>query len=180
MDDQPPTDDGASDHLVGEQIPSGRLLASNGEIVDLSEVHSWLVVYVYPRTGVPGVAVPAGWGSIPGARGCTPQSCSYRDEHAGFRALGAAVLGLSTQGHDAQAEFARREHLPFLLLSDSDMSVGAALRLPSFDVEGASLYKRITLIARRGRIEHVRYPVFPPEEDANKVLTWLRASKDAR
>ena len=133
-------------------------------------------MYVYPRTGVPGVEMPEGWDAIPGARGCTPQSCSYRDEFEAFRRLDASVFGLSTQTADAQREFASREHIPFALLSDADRVFGSALKLPTFTVERAVLYKRVTLVAQRGLIEHVRYPVFPPNEDALETLKWLRAN----
>jgi peroxiredoxin len=143
-------------------------------MVDLSAVSSpWAVVYIYPRTGVPGVDPPTGWDDIPGARGCTPQSCSFRDVHAELAALGATVFGLSTQSHDEQVAFAQRQHLPFLLLSDPEQVMGEALRLPTFEADGIVAYKRMTLIARGGAIEHVRYPVFPPDRDAVEVLAWL-------
>lgn len=119
--------------------------------------------------------MPAGWDAIPGARGCTPQSCSYRDDYEAFLGLDASVLGLSTQATKSQREFAIREHIPFPLLSDEDRAFGSALELPTFDAGGQELYKRVTLIARRGRIEHVRYPVFPPNEDATETLSWLRS-----
>jgi len=117
--------------------------------------------------------MPEGWDAIPGARGCTPQSCSYRDNYEPLQQL-ASVLGLSTQAHEAQFEFAEREHIPFPLLSDPDRKVGNALRLPTFEVDGTMLYKRVTLIVHQNVIEHVRYPVFPPDQDANEVLQWLR------
>lgn len=171
-----PEDDGACDHLPGRSLPNVALRATDGSRVNVSEVTTtWTVVYVYPRTGVPGVDMPDGWDAIPGARGCTPQSCSYRDDYDSFIALDACVLGLSTQSSEAQQEFAEREHIPFPLLSDSDRTFGTALGLPAFNVDGESLYKRVTLIARDGRIAHVRYPVFPPNEDAVETLGWLRA-----
>jgi len=129
---------------------------------------------VYPRTGVPGVEMPDGWDSIPGARGCTPQSCSYRDEYAEYQKLGVVVFGLSTQHSDAQVEFASREHIPFPLLSDPDRTVGRALDLPTFSAGGDVLYRRLTLIVESGRIAHVRYPVFPPNSDAGETLAWFR------
>lgn len=171
-----PEDDGACDHLQGRSFPNVALPATSGSRISVSDIDTtWTVVYVYPRTGVPGVEMPSGWDEIPGARGCTPQSCSYRDDYDEFRALDASVFGLSTQRTEAQREFANREHIPFPLVSDSDRAFGSALRLPTFKVDGESLYKRVTLIARGGRIEHVRYPVFPPNEDAFETLGWLRS-----
>ena len=172
-----PEDDGGCAHLEGRSLPSVALEATTGRAVDVSSVPArWVVMYVYPRTGVPGVEMPEGWDAIPGARGCTPQSCSYRDEFEAFRRLDASVFGLSTQTADAQREFASREHIPFALLSDADRVFGSALKLPTFTVERAVLYKRVTLVAQRGLIEHVRYPVFPPNEDALETLKWLRAN----
>ena len=174
-DDLPrPTDDGASDHLPGRSLPSVEVLATDGSMVDLSVAPSpWTVVYIYPRTGVPGVDQPTGWNQIPGARGCTPQSCSFRDVHGELADLGATVYGLSTQSHDEQVEFSRREHIPFQLLSDPDRIVGEALDLPVFEADGIVAYRRMTLIASGGAIAHVRYPVFPPDRDADDVLAWL-------
>lgn len=170
-----PVDDGASDHLPGMAMPAVSVLATDGSLVDLSDVAApWTVVYVYPRTGVPGQAPPTGWDQIPGARGCTPQSCAFRDVHGELADLGATVFGLSTQAHDEQVEFALREHIPFLLLSDPERVVGDALRLPTFTADGIVSYKRLTLIVRGGVIVHVRYPVFPPDSDADEVLAWLR------
>ena len=170
-----PVDDGAADHLPGRRVPGIEVLASDGTLVDLSAVASpWIVVYVYPRTGVPGVDPPTGWDDIPGARGCTPQSCSYRDVHSELADLDTAVFGLSTQRHDEQAAFAHRQHLPFLLLSDSDRELGEALALPVFEVDDIVAYKRLTIIAHAGTVAHVRYPVFPPDRDADEVLAWLR------
>ena len=175
-DDLPrPIDDGASDHLRGRPLPSVEVLATDGAMVDLSDAQSrWTVVYIYPRTGVPGVDPPSGWDQIPGARGCTPQSCSFRDAHGELADLDATVYGLSTQSHDAQVEFSRREHIPFRLLSDPERFVGEALDLPVFETDGIVAYKRMTLIARGGTIVHVRYPVFPPDRDAEDVLAWLQ------
>jgi peroxiredoxin len=186
MDDDPlrlppdlprPVDDGASDHLPGRSLPGVEVVASDGAMVNLSVSRSpWTVVYVYPRTGVPGVDPPTGWDQIPGARGCTPQSCSFRDVHGELAELGATVFGLSTQTHEEQVAFAERERIPFLLLSDPELLLGEALRLPTFEVDGIVAYKRMTLIARRGTIRHVRYPVFPPDQDADDVLAWLQAA----
>lgn len=135
------------------------------------------VIYVYPRTGIPGVEMPEGWDAIPGARGCTPQSCSYRDDYAAFRSLGVDVYGLSTQSTEAQTEFAGREHIPFPLLSDPERHLGAALHLPTFTADGDVLYRRVTLIADSRHIAHVRYPVFPPNSDAEETLAWLRSRR---
>jgi peroxiredoxin len=165
-DDLPvPEDDGAADHLPGRQLPE--MLANLG--ADL------LVAYVYPRTGTPGVPLPANWDDIPGARGCTPQSCAYRDALAEFEALGATVVGISTQTAAEQAEFAAREHIPFTLVSDADLRLAETLRLPTFEVDGTTLYKRLTLVADAGEIVKVFYPVFPPDRDAAEVLGWLKA-----
>ena len=135
------------------------------------------VIYVYPRTGVPGVEMPEGWDAIPGARGCTPQSCSYRDDYSAFQALGVDIYGLSTQSTEAQMEFAARKHIPFPLLSDPEQQLGSALGLPTFTAGGEVLYRRVTLIADAGRIVHVRYPVFPPNRDADDTLAWLRSRR---
>ncbi|HYU65154.1 MAG TPA: peroxiredoxin [Jatrophihabitantaceae bacterium] len=171
-----PEDDGGADHLTGLPMPSLALPATTGGTVDLTEVPSpRVVVYAYPKTGRPGVAMPGGWDLIPGARGCTPESCDFRDHHGELAALGAGVFGLSSQSTDYQAEAADRLHLPFALLSDERCELADALRLPTFTVEGERLYRRLTLVVRDGRIEHVFYPVFPPDEHAAQVLTWLRA-----
>lgn len=159
-----PEDDGAADHLEGMRLPP--LLADLG--ADL------LVAYVYPRTGVPGVPLPDGWDDIPGARGCTPQSCAYRDALAEFEQVGATLVGISAQSPEEQAEFAAREHIPFPLISDSDLRLAESLRLPTFEVEGMTLYKRLTLVAEADEIIKVFYPVFPPDRNAAEVLGWLR------
>ena len=135
------------------------------------------VIYVYPRTGVPGVEMPQGWDAIPGARGCTPQSCSYRDDYSAFQVVGVDVYGLSTQSTEAQMEFAGREHIPFPLLSDPDRHLGSTLDLPTFTAGGDVLYRRVTLIVEAGRIVHVRYPVFPPTSDADETLAWLCSTR---
>ncbi len=174
-----PGDDGAADHLAGAEIPAGAALASTaGGELELRAAGSEpgpLVVYVYPRTGVPGEPSPAGWDDIPGARGCTPQSCAYRDATGEFAALGARVLGVSAQSGAEQAEFAAREHIPFPLLADPGLTLAGALGLPTFEVDGMTLYKRLTFVARAGRIVKAFYPVFPPDRDAAEVLGWLRA-----
>lgn len=173
-----PVDDGACDHLLGLPIPDVHFASTEGELVSLLEAtHAPTVIYVYPRTGVPGVEMPRGWDAIPGARGCTPQSCSYRDDYSAFQALGVDVYGLSTQSTEAQMEFAEREHIPFPLLSDPDRALGSALRLPTFTAGGDVLYRRVTLIVDAGRVVHVRYPVFPPDTDADETLAWLRTGQ---
>jgi peroxiredoxin len=169
-----PEDDGAADHLAGMSMPEIGLASTLGGTVDLAALaQKRLVAYLYPRTGIPGQPSPTGWDDIPGARGCTPQSCAFRDALGEFAALGAAVIGISAQGPDEQHEFAEREHIPFPLLSDSELTLAAALRLPTFEVDGMTLYKRLTLIAEAGRIVKVFYPVFPPDRSAAAVLAWL-------
>jgi peroxiredoxin len=170
-----PTDDGAADHLPGIQIPSVPLSSTAGETVDLSALSGRTVVYCYPMTGRPGSDLPSGWDEIPGARGCTPQSCSFRDHHAELRTLGARVFGLSTQDTDYQREATQRLHLPFALLSDEDLAFADTLRLPTFEVDDMVLLKRLTLIIKDGRIEKVFYPVFPPDRSAEDVVGWLEA-----
>ena len=171
-----PTDDGAADHLPGIQVPSVPLSSTAGETVDLSTLPSRTVVYCYPMTGRPGSDLPSGWDEIPGARGCTPQSCSFRDHHAELQALGARVFGLSTQDTVYQREATQRLRLPFALLSDEDLAFADALRLPTFEVDDMVLLKRLTLIISDGRIEKVFYPVFPPDRSAQDVVGWLEAS----
>jgi peroxiredoxin len=153
-------------------------------MVDLSEEGSpWLVVYCYPRTGRPdqeSIGGTSAWNAIPGARGCTPQSCAYRDHHAELAALGASVYGLSAQDTDYQREAADRLHLPFPLLSDLRLEFAGALRLPTFTVGSTKLIKRLTIMARAGRIEEVFYPVFPPDADAQRVIAWLTAHSGGR
>jgi peroxiredoxin len=169
-----PEDDGGADRLDGVPVPELALASTRGGTMDLAELaRGRLVAYVYPRTGVPGEPLPAGWDYIPGARGCTPQSCAYRDNLAEFERLGAAVVGISAQEPGEQREFAEREHIPFPLLSDSDLRLAAELRLPTFEVGGMTLYKRLTFVAEAGRIVKVFYPVFPPDRNAAEVLAWL-------
>jgi len=178
-----PVDDGAADHLPGRELPALTLPSTLGGSVDLAAAareSGTLVLYVYPRTGVPGQPSPDGWDAIPGARGCTPQSCAFRDHHAELRALGAAVLGLSAQPAEEQQEFAAREHIPFSLLADPDRRLAAALDLPTFEAAGMMLYRRITLIVRDGAIAKIFYPVFPPDRNAAEVLAWLQSSKSGR
>lgn len=172
-----PEDDGAADHLEGLEIPVGIALPSTrGDELDLAAAGAGpLVAYVYPRTGVPGQPLPEGWDDIPGARGCTPQSCSYRDALAEFERLGATVVGVSAQTPEEQAEFASREHIPYPLLADPRLRLAAALALPTFPVAGMTLYRRLTMVVRDGQIAKCFYPVFPPDRDAAAVLDWLRS-----
>lgn len=175
-DDLPaPSDDGAADHLTGMALPSVALPATTGDPVDLSALAGLSVVYIYPMTGRPDVALPEGWDAIPGARGCTPQSCAFRDHAAELAELGVDHLfGLSVQETGYQAEAAARLHLPFPLLSDANLTLSTALDLPSFETSGMTLLRRITLIIRDGRIVHTLYPVFPPDQNAQQVIRWLR------
>jgi peroxiredoxin len=169
-----PQDDGAADHLQGLQLPSLRLESTQGELDLAREAAGLLVLYVYPRTGRPGVEPPDGWDATPGARGCTPQSCGYRDHAEELRGLGALVVGLSAQAIDDQREAAERLELPHPVAADPDLRLAGALGLPTFDFDGRRLYKRLSLVAERGRIVKVFYPVFPPDENAAEVAGWLR------
>jgi peroxiredoxin len=170
-----PEDDGAADHLAGMAVPRLTLTSTQGGTLALRQAsQERLVAYVYPRTGIPGRPSPAGWDDIPGARGCTPQSCAFRDTLAELTALGASVVGISAQGSGEQREFAEREHIPFPLLSDGELRLAELLRLPTFEVEDMTLYKRLTFVAEAGRIVKVFYPVFPPDRNAAEVLAWLR------
>jgi len=168
-----PIDDGACDHLMGMSLPSLPLLATDGSLVDLAALPGRNVVYAYPRTGRPDQPLPTGWNEIPGARGCTPQSCAYRDRAGELAALGARVFGLSTQDSAYQQEAVERLHLPFPLLSDERVAFATALNLPTFSVDGMILIRRLTLVVRDGEIETVFYPVFPPDADAASVAAWL-------
>ena len=173
-DDLPrPIDDGACDHLIGMKLPDIELMATDGSLVNLSSQSGKTVIYCYPMTGKPGVPLPDGWDDIPGARGCTPQSCSFRDHHGELSALGTDVYGLSTQNTDYQQEMAERLHLPFLVLSDASFAFCEALRLPTFDVDGMRLIKRVTMIADKGEIISIHYPVFPSDADADWVINQL-------
>jgi peroxiredoxin len=152
------------------------LAATDGRSVDLSKVPGRIVVYAYPRTGVPHAPNPEGWDGIPGARGCSPQSCAFRDHFAELKGLGvSAVYGLSTQDTEYQAEAAERLHLPFPILSDDNLKLTKAMNLPTFDVEGMTLLKRFTLIIDSGKITHVFYPLFPPDSNAAAVVAWLKS-----
>ena len=163
-------------------MPSVALPSTGGGELDLAELAAGprrLVAYVYPRTGRPGEPSPPGWDAIPGARGCTPQSCAFRDHVGAFAAHDATLLGVSPQSPEDQAEFAAREAIPYPLLSDAGLALARELRLPTFEAGGLTLYKRLTFVARAGRIEHVLYPVFPPDRNAADVLAWLAAAPAA-
>jgi peroxiredoxin len=173
-----PKDDGATRHLKGFRLPDLALTATNGEEVNLARLKGRTVVYVYPRTGRPGQPLPTGWDDIPGARGCTPQSCGFRDHFAELKRLGVAQLyGLSTQSADYQREAVERLHLPFAILSDVNLAYARALKLPTFEVDGMTLIKRMAWIVDGGVIAHVFYPVFPPDKSAEQVVSWIQASR---
>ena len=163
-----PEDDGAADHLTGLELPELELESSQGRV----NVRDFDVIYIYPRSGRPGVPPLPGWDETPGARGCTPQSCAFRDLYPD---LGVPVAGLSAQTLDDQLEFAERNRMPFPVIADPERRLGAALSLPTFAIEGLTLYKRLTLVANQGRIEKVFYPVFPPDANAGDVLAYLRS-----
>jgi len=169
-----PTDDGACDHLPGSILPSMNLASTSGRIINPATLPGRVVIYCYPMTGRPGVPLPDGWDQIPGARGCTPQSCAFRDLYQELRALNVQVFGLSTQTTDYQHEAAERLHLPFELLSDSSLQFAKALRLPTFEIEGKRLIKRVTLIADDGKIVKHFYPIFPSDRNAGDVVSWLQ------
>jgi peroxiredoxin len=173
-----PQDDGGARHLAGMKLPDLALPGTDGKAVDLSKLKGRTVVYVYPRTGVPGVDAPPGWDQIPGARGCTPQSCSFRDHFGELKGLGVAQLyGLSTQDTAYQKEAASRLHLPFAILSDEKLDFTRALKLPTFMTSGMTLLKRMALVVDDGKITKAFYPVFPPDKNAEEVIAWLQASK---
>jgi peroxiredoxin len=162
--------------LVGSPLPCVTLAATDGNSVDLSALTApRTIIYCYPRTGEPGKPAPTGWDVIPGARGCTPQACTFRDHHRELVGLQAEVLGLSTQSTLYQQEMVSRLHLPFPVLSDEQLQLADALGLPTFEVDGMRLIKRLTLIARAGRIEEVFYPILQPERSAEDVVDWLKA-----
>jgi peroxiredoxin len=175
-----PQDDGAARHLPGTRLPSLALATTDGSQVDLSKLSGRTVVYVYPRTGVPGQPLPEGWNDIPGARGCTPQSCGFRDHFGELKRLGVAhVFGLSTQDTAYQREVVERLHLPFPVLSDERLALARALDLPTFTTSGMTLLKRMALIIDDGVISKVFYPVFPPDKNAEEVIAWLRNQQNS-
>ena len=172
-----PTDDGAADHLPGTKLPSMSLATSDGKTVDLADLGPGrTIVYLYPLTGRPGVDLPQGWDSIPGARGCSTEACDFRDHFANLQQAGASqVYGMSSQDPDYQAEVVERLHLPFVMISDPQLALGDAVNLPMFSAPGHDrLYSRLTLVVRDGTIERAFYPIFPPNTHAQQVLDWLR------
>jgi peroxiredoxin len=172
-----PIDDGACKHLIGMNLPDLSLISTKGGDVNVSTLNGLSVIYIYPMTGRPDTPLPDGWDQIPGARGCTPQSCSFRDHSEELKKLNATVYGLSTQTTTYQSEAAERLHLPFALLSDEVLQFSKALSLPTMDVEGQTLIKRLTLICKDKEIIHVFYPVFPPDANADQVIEWLHQKK---
>ena len=172
-----PQDDGACKHLVGMALPNVALLATDGSMVNLSQLPGRTVIYCYPMTGQPNVPLPEGWDQIPGARGCTPQSCAFRDHYQELQDLNANVFGLSVQSTDYQREMATRLHLPFQVLSDEQYQFQQALNLPTFVAAGMTLLKRVTLISNDGHIEAVHYPIFPSDSDPAWVLDYLKIRK---
>jgi peroxiredoxin len=168
-----PEDDGAADHLLGQMLPQLTLESSQGPVSMRELSRELLVLYIYPRSGRPGEPMLPGWDEIPGARGCTPQSCGFRDHAAELAGLGALVAGLSAQTLDDQIEFAQRNDIPYPVIADPERKLGAALRLPTFDVESLTLYKRMALVVEACAIAKVFYPVFPPDRNAADVLRWL-------
>jgi peroxiredoxin len=173
-DDLPvPEDDGEADHLLNAAVPAIELESTTGERIRLDELSGQTVLFCYPRTGRPDEELPPGWNAIPGARGCTPEACGFRDAHTQFTERGARVLALSTQDPAYQREMAERLHLPFPVLSDERLELTRALGLPTFETSGMTLLRRLTLVIQDGRIEHVFYPVFPPDTHAQEVLDWL-------
>jgi peroxiredoxin len=174
-----PKDDGGARHLKGMALPDLELPSTANRRVNLSKVAApRAVIYAYPMTGRPDRQLPQGWDDIPGARGCTPETCGFRDHHKDLAKLHTEVFGVSTQDTAYQQEMVKRLEVPFEVLSDERMELARALKLPTFTVEGMTLLKRLTLVARNGRIEHVFYPVFPPDKHAEEVLAWLKAQRD--
>lgn len=169
-----PVDDGLAAHLEGLPLPDVTFATTSGDVVNLSRISQKLVIYVYPLTGRPNIALPKGWDEIPGARGCTPQACDFSNHYRELEALNTLVFGLSSQGTEYQSELKDRLHLPFDLLSDSDFLLANTLKLPTFKVNELLLYKRLTLIAERAVIRKVFYPVFPPNQNAQQVIAWLK------
>ena len=172
-----PQDDGACDHLTNTKFPSIGLATTEGLKIDFSSVNDRLVIYLYPMTGQPDTPLPEGWDQIPGARGCTPQSCSFRDHYSELKQLNTAVYGLSTQPTEYQQEAAKRLHLPFPLVSDKNLEFIKSLNIPTIEVDGMVLSKRVTLVANNGVIEKVFYPVFPADQNANQVMAYLKQKK---
>lgn len=175
-----PENDGACDHLLGKTLPDLSLASTSGKLVNLRQQSGLIVLYAYPLTGRPGVALPLGWNDIPGASGCTPESCSFRDHHAEIRQLGAEIFGLSTQSTDYQKEMRDRLHLTFDILSDDAFEFTDGLSLPTFPVVSIRLLRRVTLIISHGVIEHVFYPIFPPDKHPEEVISYLKTRTTSR
>ena len=171
-----PEDDGLASHLVGSKMPSVPLLSTSGEWIDLSKIEGWTMVYCYPLTGRPDESLPEGWDQIPGARGCTAEACAFSDYHQDFQHMGVTVFGVSTQASDYQSEMVNRLHLPFDVLSDSNLNLVNALKLPTMQVNNLTLIKRLTMIVHSSVIRHVNYPVFPPDQEPINVMSWLRVN----
>ena len=170
-----PLDDDAAKHLLGLSLPAVTLMGTHATEVNVSLLTGWVVIYCYPMTGVPGVALPPGWDHIPGARGCTPQSNAYKQAHSTFKALDAQVFGLSTQDTAYQQEMGQRLQLPFPVLSDEHLHFQRGLNLPTFESLGHTLLKRLTIVAHHGVIQTVHYPIFPSDSDAAWVLDYLKS-----
>lgn len=173
-----PIDDGKCEHLKEKSIPDIQLLATNGKLIQLKNTSDNLVICCYPMTGRPDVNLPDEWEQIPGARGCTPQACSFRDHYQELKDLNFSVFGLSTQSTEYQREAVERLHLPFPLLSDEKLEFISALKLPTFTVDNLILIKRLTLIIQQGKIVKYFYPVFPPDENINEVIKWITQNQD--
>jgi peroxiredoxin len=168
-----PLDDGACEHLENMRIPSVSLWSTDDHEINLSSLSGWNIIFCYPMTGRPGVPIPEGWVQIPGAAGCTPQACSYRDNHTELKRNSVGVYGISTQTSEAQKEASNRLGLPYPLLSDANHSFSSALKLPLLEVGGSKLIKRLTLILKDGVIKKCFYPVFPPDKNVVEVIAWL-------
>lgn len=171
-----PIDDGAANHLTVLFLPDIGLSATNGELIQINKLQGRYVIYIYPMTGQPNIALPDGWDSIPGARGCTPQSCSFRDHADELEKLNTKIFGLSSQTTEYQLEAKSRLHLPFELLSDASLELKESLKLPTFYVGSLELYKRLTMIIENNRIIKTFYPVFPPDKNVDDVIEWLKTS----
>ena len=169
-----PENDGFASHLIGWKMPSFTLQSTSGQWIDLSAIEGWIVIYCYPLTGRPDESLPEGWDQIPGARGCTPEVCAFRDYHQDLQNMGVTVFGVSTQLPDYQSEMVNRLHLPFDVLSDSNLNLVNALKLPTMQVSNLTLIKRLTMIVHSSVIRHVNYPVFPPDQEPINVINWLR------
>lgn len=172
----PPEDDGQAANLIGTRLPSVTLQSTTGKLIDVSKLEGWQVIYCYPLTGRPGINLPESWDMIPGARGCTPQACAFRDHYQELRSMGVGLTGISVQSTDYQREMVQRLHIPFDILSDKYYKLTDALKLPTITVNSYRLLRRITLITHFGSIRHVNYPVFPPHEEPGRVIEWFKSN----